>query len=292
MNVDGQALHILGQQVGAHRSQDLAVGPPQTGEHVEHQFPITRGADGDIHQGLGARRQLTDELGNPTGQAGVDRPDDPVARRHLHPGRQQLRGGGDEVEIGGQPGEQTVRHSHAVGAPHPVEGPRQRDHPSGRVQEMGSYPVEQAPARGRRRQQPGGPHLPGRPGMGQRIGEGAHEDQGDALGPGGDELAGGHPDHHRPRTQTADQCPLGVDPRSEHSPGEGVAHGAALVEGEGEHALVIAQAPGGGEKMEIEARRRAADPGCVGTVLAEQSRRRVSILDHFLGRCETTVLSS
>ena len=141
-----------------------------------------------------------------------------------------------------------------VGPGHLVEGARQRQARAHSVEQPRRRAVEQAlPGRGPG-QEAGRTRAPDPLQVRHGVGEGSHEGQGRALGPGGDELARRHADHHGARTQPADQRALAGDPLGEHPPGEGLAQRAPLVEGQGQLALLVAEA--GEQEVELEAGRR------------------------------------
>ena len=105
-----------------------------------------------------------------------------------------MRSAGDEIEVSSEPGEHSLGQRDAIGLGHLMEGSRQGDPSSQRMERMGGHVVEEALLGGCARQETGGPGGARRLQMRQGVGEGPYENQWHALRPRRNKLAGSYSD--------------------------------------------------------------------------------------------------
>ena len=92
-----------------------------------------------------------------------------------------MRSAGDEIEVGSEPGEHSPGQRDAIGLGHLMEGSRQGDPSSQRMERVGGHVIEQALLGGGAGQEAGGPCGARRLQVRQGIGEGPYENQWHAL---------------------------------------------------------------------------------------------------------------
>ena len=94
-----------------------------------------------------------------------------------------MRGSGDEIEVGGEPGEHSPGQRDTIGPGHRIEGTRQGEPSPERMERVSGHVVDQVLLRGGARQEAGGASGARRFQVRQGVGEGPYENQRHALRP-------------------------------------------------------------------------------------------------------------
>ena len=116
--------------------------------------------------------------------------------------------------------------------------------------------------------------------MRQGIVEGPYENQWHALRPRRNKLAGSYSDDNGVRTQAAQQYALAAHPLGEHLRRERVTQAAALVEGQRQPSLLLAEV--GGQQAELEAR----GPDVLGVASREAGKDALNVRRHPAGHLD------
>ena len=185
-----------------------------------------------------------------------------------------MRGSGDEIEVGGEPGEHSLGQRNTIGPGHRMEGTRQGEPRPERMERVSGHVVDQALLRAGAGQEAGGAGGARRLQVRQGVSEGPYENQRHALRPRRNKLAGSYSDDNGVGTQGTQQDALTCHPLCEHLLRERVTQAATLVEVQRQPSLLLTEV--GGQQAELEAR----GPDVLGVAWREAGEDALDVRGH------------